>query len=416
MESYFVQQIFVTCLPFRPLVAVIVPDHEVLCWWAKENNLQHDFRPETLCRDPRVREAVLKDLEAVADQHKNVRLSSLLLLLPHHHHHHRHNLQLSAWEYVKAVHLEPSFFNVENQCITPTFTLRRQYLRERFEEQIIEMYRELSADIAVEQSGGGGSDDEYVGPMSLRHSLTLPTYTDTKKTPYLPTYHQEESSKSSPALAARSVLDSASSGDLGVDSSDSNGPIQYCTCASSSPSSSGDDAVATDGENETKGGATTKRMKMEEDDEGGAMMMRIPRASSITRTHVRRPSLTITRSSSAVNKDAMTVVQGLARRRTGMSSSLSSPSLTSLEVSALSSSSASNFISRLYCSKCGRRIMTTNPSSPSSSSSSSSTRDKSTDASGEDAVLGNTLPIGDMLLQEDDGEEDLPLEVERPMC
>ena len=73
LESYFVQQIFVTCLPFRPLVAVVVPDHEVLCWWAKENNLQHDFRPETLCRDPRVREAVLKDLEAVADQHKSVR-------------------------------------------------------------------------------------------------------------------------------------------------------------------------------------------------------------------------------------------------------------------------------------------------------------------------------------------------------
>ncbi len=80
LESYFVQQIFVTCLPFRPLVAVVVPDHEVLCWWAKENNLQHDFRPETLCRDPRVREAVLKDLEAVADQHKSVRRPRLAWL------------------------------------------------------------------------------------------------------------------------------------------------------------------------------------------------------------------------------------------------------------------------------------------------------------------------------------------------
>ena len=44
LESSFVQQIYVTCLKFRPLVAIIIPDMEVLYWWAKEHNIYHDFR------------------------------------------------------------------------------------------------------------------------------------------------------------------------------------------------------------------------------------------------------------------------------------------------------------------------------------------------------------------------------------
>ncbi|KAL6079084.1 Long-chain-fatty-acid--CoA ligase 6, variant 2 [Balamuthia mandrillaris] len=72
LESTFVQQIWVTCKRYRPLVAIIVPDFELLFWWAKENNIQHDFRISTLCEDPRLKSAVLKDLRAVADSHTNV--------------------------------------------------------------------------------------------------------------------------------------------------------------------------------------------------------------------------------------------------------------------------------------------------------------------------------------------------------
>lgn len=117
LESFFVQQIFVTCKRFRPLVAVVVPDPEVLFWWAKREGVHHDFRVDTLCTLPQAVEAVAADLAAVADEHG-----------------------LHPWEYVQAVHLEPHQFGVHNGLVTPTLDLCRPALGRHYAAQVREMY------------------------------------------------------------------------------------------------------------------------------------------------------------------------------------------------------------------------------------------------------------------------------------
>src|SRR5690606_29933303 len=99
----FVSQIFVTCMRFRPLVAIVVPDSEVLFWWANENHIEHNFDVDSLCANPLVQKAVLKDLQLVADMHGKLR----------------------AFEYIQAIHLEGSRFTVENGGMTPSLNLRR---------------------------------------------------------------------------------------------------------------------------------------------------------------------------------------------------------------------------------------------------------------------------------------------------
>jgi hypothetical protein len=461
LESYFVQQIFVTCLPFRPLVAVVVPDHEVLCWWAKENNLQHDFRPETLCRDPRVREAVLKDLEAVADQHKNVRPRprARRVALVSERASEREiadwltdrsvRVQLSAWEYVKAVHLEPSFFNVENQCITPTFTLRRQHLRTRFSEQIMEMYRELSADIHDvayhnhhhhngADGNGAGSDgdderDDKSLPLLRSSQLTLPTYTDTKKTPYLPTY-QKDSTTTSPALAS---LRRASSDRSGLaDSGNGHSNAAFVGAEGSAPSTLllGDYCVCGGG---VSGGApVNKNDGSGSGSGGGGGGIRPLRSSTHPRGHYRTPSLTVTSSASSSLNDAASsdVTKSLSssssaspsmhrRSHSGMPSSLSSPSLSSLEMAALL---AAGSASAPCCPVCRRRVRprslpaaaasasTTPRSFWSLSSSSSSTSSAATaaadDKDDQDQLMvagGNLLlPINSSQIDTDSDNDD----------
>jgi len=100
LESVFVQQIFVTCQPGQPLVAIVVVDREVVFWWAKANHVevryshtlptpsklhplvhpsthsfihlltsitqQHDYDIKSLCNNMSVIDAVLDDLDAVA--------------------------------------------------------------------------------------------------------------------------------------------------------------------------------------------------------------------------------------------------------------------------------------------------------------------------------------------------------------
>jgi len=134
------------------LVAIVVPDQEVFFKWAKENNIAHDFRVCSLCHDERVRKAVLTDLAAIADQ-----------------------ARLPAWEYIKAIHLEPALFSLRNQCITPTFNLRRYHLRTRFGKELVEMYRDMGHVIS------SANAEEL-----LRTNLTLPTFSNNSCLPYIP--------------------------------------------------------------------------------------------------------------------------------------------------------------------------------------------------------------------------------------
>ena len=57
--------------------------------------------------------------------------------------------KLKSFELPKAVHLEGELndlnqgFNIDNDCLTPTFKLKRPQLLKRYKEAIDEMYRSL---------------------------------------------------------------------------------------------------------------------------------------------------------------------------------------------------------------------------------------------------------------------------------
>lgn len=101
------------------LVAVAVPNTTKLLEWASGAGLQTDD-VEVLCREAGAKQMVLSELQAQGKESK-----------------------LRGFEMVKAVHLHPEEFSIENDLITPTFKLRRPQLLEFFKAQVDAMYSGL---------------------------------------------------------------------------------------------------------------------------------------------------------------------------------------------------------------------------------------------------------------------------------
>eukprot|EP00803_Ostreobium_quekettii_P000383 evm.model.scf_2481.2 EVM.evm.TU.scf_2481.2 scf_2481:12621-21767(-) len=101
------------------LVAIVVPDPEVLLPWAKEHNLPQ--RLEELCADPTVIEEVLSSMQGEG------RVA-----------------ELNGFEQVRAITLVPEPFSTENGLLTPTFKLKRPQAREAFQGMIDAMYKRLA--------------------------------------------------------------------------------------------------------------------------------------------------------------------------------------------------------------------------------------------------------------------------------
>ena len=122
-RSKFVAQSFVHGDSLQPyLVAVVVPDEEVLIPWAKKNAHPHagDFR--RLCKDPVVLKTIFGSMKSVGA-----------------------DAGLKGFEQVRAIHLHDELFSVENGLFTPTFKLKRPQARDKFGREIERMYRELNA-------------------------------------------------------------------------------------------------------------------------------------------------------------------------------------------------------------------------------------------------------------------------------
>jgi long-chain acyl-CoA synthetase len=102
------------------LVAVVVPDAEVLLPWARSQGLKGDL--EALCREEAVRKAVLAELTQVGKDAK-----------------------LKGFEFVKAIHLDHRPFSVENGLLTPTFKNKRADLKKHYQAEIDAMYAALKA-------------------------------------------------------------------------------------------------------------------------------------------------------------------------------------------------------------------------------------------------------------------------------
>uniref|UniRef100_F7IHU1 Long-chain-fatty-acid--CoA ligase n=1 Tax=Callithrix jacchus TaxID=9483 RepID=F7IHU1_CALJA len=97
------------------LIAIVVPDIETLCSWARKRGLDGSF--EELCRNKDVKKAILEDM---------VRLGK--------------DSGLKPFEQVKGIALHPELFSIDNGLLTPTMKAKRPELRNYFRSQIDELY------------------------------------------------------------------------------------------------------------------------------------------------------------------------------------------------------------------------------------------------------------------------------------
>ncbi|KAH0927809.1 hypothetical protein HID58_020065 [Brassica napus] len=112
----FVGQCFIYGDSFNSsLVAVVSVDPDVLKSWAASQGIKHGD-PRELCNNPRVKAAVVSDMDA-----------------------------LRGFEFAKAVTLVLEPFTLENGLLTPTLKIKRPQAKEYFAEAITNMYKELAA-------------------------------------------------------------------------------------------------------------------------------------------------------------------------------------------------------------------------------------------------------------------------------
>lgn len=116
MRSPFVAQLFVYGDSLQScVVGIAVPEEEFLTKWAQENGIEGDFA--TLCGKPEVKEAIMEDMAKQAKEGK-----------------------LLGFEKIKALHVDPELWSVENGLLTPTFKLKRNVAKKHYAEQIDAMY------------------------------------------------------------------------------------------------------------------------------------------------------------------------------------------------------------------------------------------------------------------------------------
>ncbi|XP_076074445.1 long-chain-fatty-acid--CoA ligase 1-like isoform X4 [Mytilus galloprovincialis] len=120
VRSTLVAQIFVHGDSLKAsLVAVCVPDPEVLPSYAKSNfNITGSM--EELVKNPEIKKAILADLTKLGKSGG-----------------------LHSFEQVRDIYVHPELFSVENGLLTPTFKAKRQDLKKVFQPQIDEMYTKL---------------------------------------------------------------------------------------------------------------------------------------------------------------------------------------------------------------------------------------------------------------------------------
>lgn len=118
-KSPFVAQSFVHGYSIKScVVAIVIPDEEILMKWAKENDVKGTFNE--LCQMQEVEEMIFKDIIAKGKE-----------------------ANLASFEQVKRIHLHSELFSVENNLLTPTFKSKRFVIQKTFSDEIERMYEKL---------------------------------------------------------------------------------------------------------------------------------------------------------------------------------------------------------------------------------------------------------------------------------
>jgi len=119
VQSQWVAQCFVYGDSLKSvLVAIAVPDFEILTPWAKTQGHKHADNPKELCKDAGIVKMVLEDMNKKGKENK-----------------------LRGFELIAEVTLVDTPFAVENDLLTPTFKLKRPQAKKAFLSYIDEMYK-----------------------------------------------------------------------------------------------------------------------------------------------------------------------------------------------------------------------------------------------------------------------------------
>ncbi|KAG2326062.1 hypothetical protein Bca52824_008790 [Brassica carinata] len=120
-QNSVVQDIWVYGDSFKSmLVAVIVPNPEVVNRWAKDLGFNKPF--EELCSLSELQEHIILELKSTAEKNK-----------------------LKRFEYIKAVTVEIKPFDLERDLVTATLKNKRNNLLKYYQVQVDEMYRKLAS-------------------------------------------------------------------------------------------------------------------------------------------------------------------------------------------------------------------------------------------------------------------------------
>jgi long-chain acyl-CoA synthetase len=99
------------------VVAVVVPDAEVVMPWAKSHGIGDDFA--AVCKNPRTKEAIVAEIVGLGSNGSK---------------------ELKGFEVPKAIHVESEQFSVENDLLTPTFKMKRPQAKHKYESTISSLY------------------------------------------------------------------------------------------------------------------------------------------------------------------------------------------------------------------------------------------------------------------------------------
>ncbi|XP_065185290.1 long-chain-fatty-acid--CoA ligase 1-like [Sycon ciliatum] len=117
----FVGQVFVHGDSLETaLLGFIVPDDAVAARWATDHS--EETAMEAVCKNEQFKQDIMKEIHALGKEKG-----------------------LKGFEQVKALHLHPEPFTVEDNLLTPTMKMKRPQLRTRFATEIQAMYADLKA-------------------------------------------------------------------------------------------------------------------------------------------------------------------------------------------------------------------------------------------------------------------------------
>jgi long-chain acyl-CoA synthetase len=117
IQSSFIQSMWVTGNSLENyVVSIVVPAHDQLLKYAKENGKKEDLKE--LCKDPDINKMILNDIAKIG---KDKGLNKL--------------------EIPKKIYLEPEMWTVESGLLTPTMKTKRQEMKEKYQEILDQLYK-----------------------------------------------------------------------------------------------------------------------------------------------------------------------------------------------------------------------------------------------------------------------------------